>query len=56
MAVQTEVAHSLGLTTWGLSEATDSKTVDTQTRAEAAFDSLFQALEVIDQVGRLETI
>ncbi|MDR1678109.1 MAG: trimethylamine methyltransferase family protein [Deltaproteobacteria bacterium] len=44
LAVQSAVARSLGLPTWGLAGATDSKTVDAQAGSEAALELIIQAL------------
>jgi len=44
LAVQAAIGRSLGLPTWGLAGATDSKTVDAQAGIEAALELVLQAL------------
>jgi len=44
LAAQAEVAQSFDLPTWGLAGATDSKSLDSQAGAEAAFSLLAQTL------------
>lgn len=44
LAVQAAIGQSLGLPTWGLAGATDSKTVDAQAGIEAALEMVIQAL------------
>jgi trimethylamine--corrinoid protein Co-methyltransferase len=44
LGAQAEISRFLGLPTWGLSGATDAKTIDAQAGAEAALSALFQAL------------
>ena len=57
LAVQAEVAQSLGLPTWGLAGATDAKVLDAQAGAEAAFQILAQGqagLNLIHDVGYMD--
>jgi trimethylamine---corrinoid protein Co-methyltransferase len=57
LAAQAEVAQSLGLPTWGLAGATDSKVLDAQAGAEAAFNILAQGLSglnLIHDVGYMD--
>lgn len=55
---QAQVAASFGLPTWGLAGATESKTIDAQAGAEAAFSLLGQTLggsTIIHDVGYLDS-
>lgn len=57
LAAQAEVAQSLGLPTWGLAGATDSKCLDAQSGAEAAYHILAQGmsgLNLIHDVGYVD--
>jgi trimethylamine--corrinoid protein Co-methyltransferase len=57
LAAQAEVAQSLGLPTWGLAGATDSKVLDAQAGAEAAFHIMAQGLSglnLIHDVGYMD--
>jgi trimethylamine--corrinoid protein Co-methyltransferase len=57
LAAQAEVAQSLGLPTWGLAGATDSKCLDAQAGAEAAYQILAQGLaglNLIHDVGYMD--
>lgn len=57
LVAQAEVAQSLGLPTWGLAGATDSKCLDAQAGAEAAFHILAQSqagLNLIHDVGYMD--
>lgn len=57
LAAQAEVAQALGLPTWGLAGATDSKVIDAQAGAEAAFHILAQGLSglnLIHDVGYMD--
>ena len=57
LAAQAEVAQSLGLPTWGLAGATDSKCLDAQSGAEAAYHILAQGLSglnLIHDVGYVD--
>lgn len=57
LTAQAEVAQSLGLPTWGLAGATDSKTLDAQAGVEAAFHILAQGLaglNLIHDVGYMD--
>jgi len=57
LAAQAEVAQSFGLPTWGLAGATDSKVLDAQAGAEAAFHILAQGLaglNLIHDVGYMD--
>ena len=57
LAAQAEVAQSLGLPTWGLAGATDSKLLDAQAGIEAAFAILAQGLagiNLIHDVGYMD--
>ncbi|WP_022665561.1 trimethylamine methyltransferase family protein [Desulfospira joergensenii] len=57
LAAQAEVAQSLGLPTWGLAGATDSKCLDAQSGAEAAYHILAQGLSglnLIHDVGYMD--
>ncbi|MDR1110209.1 MAG: trimethylamine methyltransferase family protein [Deltaproteobacteria bacterium] len=44
LAVQADIGRSLGLPTWGLAGATDSKTVDAQAGIEASLELVLQTL------------
>jgi len=50
LAAQAEVAQSLGLPTWGLAGATDSKCLDAQSGAEAAYHILAQGLSGLNMI------
>lgn len=57
LAAHAEVAQSLGLPTWGLAGATDSKSLDAQAGAEAAYHILAQGmagLNLIHDVGYMD--
>ena len=57
LAAQAEVAQSWGLPTWGLAGATDSKCLDAQAGAEAAYQILAQGLaglNLIHDVGYMD--
>ena len=57
LAGQAEVAQSLGLPTWGLAGATDSKLLDAQAGVESAFSILAQGLaglNLIHDVGYMD--
>jgi len=57
LAAQAEVAQSLGLPTWGFAGATDSKCLDAQAGAEAAYQILAQGLaglNLIHDVGYMD--
>jgi trimethylamine---corrinoid protein Co-methyltransferase len=57
LAAQGEVAQSLGLPTWGLAGATDSKCLDAQAGAEAAYHIMAQGmagLNLIHDVGYMD--
>ena len=57
LAAQAEVAQSLGLPTWGLAGATDSKCLDAQAGAEAAYHIMAQGLSglnLIHDVGYMD--
>lgn len=57
LSLQAEVAQSLGLPTWGLAGATDSKSLDAQAGAESAFSILAQGmagLNLIHDVGYMD--
>lgn len=57
LAIQSEVAQSFGLPTWGLAGATDSKTLDAQAGLESAFSILAQGLaglNLIHDVGYMD--
>lgn len=57
LAAQAQLARSIGLPTWGLAGATDSKCIDAQAGAEAALDSVIQALagvNIIHDVGYMD--
>jgi trimethylamine--corrinoid protein Co-methyltransferase len=58
LAAQAEVAQYFGLPTWGLAGATDSKILDAQAGAEAAFHILAQGqagLNLIHDVGYMDS-
>ncbi len=58
IAAQSQIARRLGLPTWGLAGATDSKALDAQAGAEAAIGILTQALagvNVIHDVGYVDS-
>jgi trimethylamine---corrinoid protein Co-methyltransferase len=57
LTAQAEVAQSIGLPTWGLAGATDSKCLDAQAGAEAAYQILAQGmggLNLIHDVGYMD--
>lgn len=57
LAAQAEVAQSFGLPTWGLAGATDSKVLDAQAGAEAAYNVMAQGmsgLNMIHDVGYMD--
>lgn len=57
LAAQAQIAQAVGLPTWGLAGATDSKLIDAQAGAEAAFSLLAQAmagLNLIHDVGYMD--
>ena len=57
-AAQAQIAQHFGLPTWGLAGGTDSKLIDAQAGAEAAFTMLNQALaghSLIHDVGYMDT-
>ncbi len=57
LAAQAQLARSIGLPTWGLAGATDSKQIDAQAGAEAALDAVIQALagvSIIHDVGYMD--
>jgi trimethylamine--corrinoid protein Co-methyltransferase len=57
LAAYAEVAQSMGLTTWGLAGATDSKLLDAQAGIESAFSILAQGLaglNLIHDVGYID--
>jgi len=57
LAAQAQIARTVGLPTWGLAGATDSKCIDAQAGAEAALDLVIQALagvNVIHDVGYMD--
>jgi trimethylamine--corrinoid protein Co-methyltransferase len=57
LAAQAEVAQSFGLPTWGLAGSTDSKVLDAQAGAEAAYSCLAQGLaglNLIHDVGYMD--
>jgi trimethylamine--corrinoid protein Co-methyltransferase len=58
LAGQAEVAQALGLPTWGLAGATDSKVLDAQAGVESAFSILAQGLaglNLIHDVGYMDS-
>ncbi len=58
LAGQAEVARSMGLPTWGLAGATDSKVLDPQAGMESAFSILAQGLaglNLIHDVGYMDS-
>lgn len=57
LAAQAQLARTIGLPTWGLAGATDSKRIDAQAGAEAALDAVVQALagvSIIHDVGYMD--
>lgn len=57
LTAQAQIAQSVGLPTWGLAGATDSKMLDAQAGAEAAFSATLQALagvNIIHDVGYMD--
>ena len=57
LAAQAQLAQAVGLPTWGLAGATDSKLIDAQAGAESAFSLLAQALaglNLIHDVGYMD--
>ena len=57
LAAQAQIARSVGLPTWGLAGATDSKKLDAQAGAEAALSIALQALagvNIIHDVGYMD--
>ena len=57
LAAQAQIARTVGLPTWGLAGATDSKTLDAQAGAEAGLDAVVQALagvNIIHDVGYMD--
>ena len=57
LAAQAQLARTLGLPTWGLAGATDSKRLDAQAGAEAALDAALQALagvSIIHDLGYMD--
>ncbi len=57
LAAQAQLARSIGLPTWGLAGATDSKMIDAQAGAEASLDAVVQALagvSIIHDVGYMD--
>ncbi len=57
LAAQAQLAQAVGLPTWGLAGATDSKLIDAQAGAESAFSMLAQALaglNLIHDVGYMD--
>lgn len=57
LAAQAQIARTVGLPTWGLAGATDSKCLDAQAGAEAALDAVIQALagvSIIHDVGYMD--
>ncbi len=57
LAAQAQLARTIGLPTWGLAGATDSKLIDAQAGAEAALDAVIQALagvSIIHDVGYMD--
>jgi trimethylamine---corrinoid protein Co-methyltransferase len=57
LAAQAQIAQAVGLPTWGLAGATDSKLIDAQAGAESAFSLLAQAmagLNLIHDVGYMD--
>ncbi len=57
LTAQAQIARTLGLPTWGLAGATDSKALDAQAGAESALDVALQALagvNIIHDVGYMD--
>ncbi|THB76794.1 MAG: hypothetical protein D3926_16820 [Desulfobacteraceae bacterium] len=57
LTAQAQIARTLGLPTWGLAGATDSKKLDAQAGAEAALSAALQALagvNIIHDVGYMD--
>ena len=57
LTAQAQIARTIGLPTWGLAGATDSKLIDAQAGAEAALDTVLQALagvSIIHDVGYMD--
>ncbi|MCG8616071.1 MAG: trimethylamine methyltransferase family protein, partial [Desulfobacterales bacterium] len=57
LAAQAQIARELGLPTWGLAGATDSKALDAQAGAEGALSAALQALagvNIIHDVGYMD--
>ncbi len=57
LTAQAQLARTIGLPTWGLAGATDSKLLDAQAGAEAALDAVLQALagvSIIHDVGYMD--
>ncbi len=57
LAAQAQLARTIGLPTWGLAGATDSKLIDAQAGAEASLDAVVQALagvSIIHDVGYMD--
>lgn len=57
LTAQAQIAQSVGLPTWGLAGATDSKALDAQAGAEAALSAALQALagvNIIHDVGYMD--
>ncbi|MCP4719061.1 MAG: hypothetical protein GY860_06345 [Desulfobacteraceae bacterium] len=57
LTAQAQLARTIGLPTWGLAGATDSKLIDAQAGAEAALDAVLQALagvSIIHDVGYMD--
>ncbi len=57
LTAQAQLARTIGLPTWGLAGATDSKRIDAQAGAEAALDLALQALSgvsIIHDVGYMD--
>ena len=50
LAVQSAIGRNLGLPTWGLAGATDSKTVDAQAGIEASLELVLQALSGVSLI------
>lgn len=57
LAAQAQIARTVGLPTWGLAGATDSKALDAQAGAEASLSAALQALagvNIIHDVGYMD--
>ena len=57
LTAQAQLARTIGLPTWGLAGATDSKLLDAQAGAEASLDAVLQALagvSIIHDVGYMD--